>query len=169
VFYILVVSLIWIFIGNFFREFSFLVYTGYVTNITANLSILWSRKSRLIHEGRCSPIPGPLCHAPLIVRIVVLCGLLVPPTALLDPDISTLFSLVVTIVGMVIIEGVYRVIERKQKGKWRDIQFLQCTALISMIVTLIQLVVSQYFYRSALSLSPVSLLYYIIDTVSRTG
>ena len=147
IFFILVVSFIWILVGDFFGKFAFLFYVSYTTNITANFGILWHRKSRLVKKGMCgSKMPDFLCHAPLPVRAFFLSVCFIPATVLFDPVISLPFSLGACYIGTICIELVYWLIEPSKKGVWKRITFLRFSSAISITVTSLLSFASWWYY-----------------------
>ncbi len=154
VFFLMLVSFIWILVADFIESHAYLVYAAYVTNIIAQMGILWQRKSRLIKNDEAqSSQPKFICHAPLIIRSLLLTFLIAPGAIFFDKNISLWFTLVITIGGALIIETLYWVIEPYKQGKWERISFLRFTAGVAALVTFLQTAVCWWFYYDMHNLS----------------
>ena len=154
IFFILVVSFIWILVADFAGKYAFIFYVSYTTNITANLGILWHYKSKHVKKEQSRlRAPAFIFHMPLLLRAIILSLCFVPLTAFIDPEISVFFSLVTCFFGTIIIEWIYWFVEPIKHRVWSQIAFLRFTSVISITVTTILSIASYWYYREKIELN----------------
>jgi phytol kinase len=137
VFYITIVSLIWIIAASFTKLPSEIFYVPFVINLTAHLGILWHRKSLIDPDGYTLPFPKWIRNAHVITRAIVLVFLLVIVNVYLNSHLNPYATVLMAIIGTLVIELIYWRFESFNRGKLTDIQFLKFTSMVILVVSVL--------------------------------
>jgi phytol kinase len=146
VFYVLVVSFIWILAASFVRLPTEVFFVPYIVNLAANFSILWKRKANIDPDGYYLPLPQFIRNAPLLFRAPVLTLLFASVNLFTWKSLNPLLTLTICFSGVLIVEGIYWRMEKGLRGILSDMQFLRMTSFIIMGVSVVLCLISMPWY-----------------------
>jgi hypothetical protein len=135
VFYVALVSFIWILTASYSKLPKEIFFIPFVINLSAHLGILWHRKARLDPDGYYLPFPRWIRNPRIVTRSTILVLALTATNFLINSHLNSTATLVLALIGTIIIELIYWKVESRYRGKLTDIQFLKITSLIIMIVS----------------------------------
>lgn len=105
VFYIAIVSFIWILAANYFYgTIDYIFMMPYLLNITANMSVLWGNKAKQ------DAVKGWIKHTGVILRAIILTAVFVPVQLYFDARLQMVYPLVTSILGIIAGDLIYNYI-----------------------------------------------------------
>lgn len=146
VFFVLVVSFVWVLAAGFLERYAHTFFVPYAVNLAGNLGILWHRRSRKGDYRAQMPLPVWLRHANLPLRALLLTLAFIPLTVATTEQLSMWFSLLSGWIGIVLIESVYWFVESRKRGAWEDLRFIKFTTLVSKVCTFAVWFANIFFY-----------------------
>ncbi|MCK4608230.1 MAG: hypothetical protein KAT71_02000 [Gammaproteobacteria bacterium] len=147
IFFVLIVSFIWILIASLIEGYSHIFFVSYVTNISAYLSILWYRKFDFAEIDEGYPKFAMICHKSILFRALCLSLYFTIIPALIISRLDFWFSFLACYVGTVGIESVYRKIAEDKRHSHSVVILIQIIAVISLCVTILLGLISWWYYH----------------------
>jgi dolichol kinase len=135
VFYVALVSFIWILTASYTKLPKEIFFVPFVINLSAHLGILWHRKARLDPNGYYIPFPQWIRNPHIITRSTILVMVLTLANLIVNSHLNVAATLTLALIGTIVTEIIYWQFESRYRGKFTDIQFLKVTSLIILVIS----------------------------------
>lgn len=151
VFYCLIVSFIWVLAAGLLPIRSEVFFASYAINLCSNLGILWHRKVLVDPQGYHFSFTKPFRKIPLLGRSALLTMILIMANLFVDHQLSPVFTIASCFIGTTVIEIIYWQLEKANRGKWSDNNFLKATAVVAFSVSGIVCLIASLIYSQNIS------------------
>jgi phytol kinase len=148
IFYMFIVSLVWLLVGTFFPHLQRPLTVPFLLTITANLSVRWAWRIRMLTAADPAQPRHWLRRPGFVGRALWLTiALLSFHLALGDFGLEPVFSTATMLVGTMLGDRLYWAIGGRHLGEWSRVAFLRMGMAVNLFVSALAFLANWYYYQ----------------------